>query len=128
MTVDFFFPLFEACIFVENVVSIYPFSCVDVNLSYQDELIKGLLHNTIFPEGSETRQHVSAARQLLLTNTGLKSKPQGSSIDVECVSLKQLCGSKSYLKYFVATLQDGSYRTEHHNHLLKERLCYLLLS
>lgn len=53
------FPLFEACIFVENLVSIYPFSCFNVNSSYQDELINGLLYNTVFPEVSETRQHVS---------------------------------------------------------------------
>lgn len=33
-----FFLLFEACIFVEKLVSIYPFSCFNVNMSYQDEI------------------------------------------------------------------------------------------
>jgi len=47
--------------------------------------------NTVFPEISETRQDVSVAYWLLLTNTGLKLRPQVSSIDVE------ICFSKTVL-------------------------------
>lgn len=100
---SFFSPICEACIFVENLVAIYPFLCFNVNLSYQDELINGLLQNMVFPEVSETRQHVSVAYWLLLTNTRLQLKPQISSIDVECAfgnSAVTLNRSK-IMKYFV---------------------------
>lgn len=46
------------------------------NLSYQDGLINSLLHNTVFPEVLETKQHISVAYWLLLTNTGIKLRPK----------------------------------------------------
>lgn len=79
--ISFSFFFIDACIFVENLVSLYPSSCFNGNVSHHSERTSSdsvARFEKIVPEFLSCRATPAAAMWAERAKSGLESKPQAS--------------------------------------------------
>lgn len=121
MTVVFFIYFFEAS--VDILLKYMHFHLL--MLSYQYEFINGLLHQLItwFPRMTPTEQYWEES-----TDTRKQYRWWMCFVLLCFVLVRQKEARQDYLKYFIPTLHDSSYRTEHLNKLLSELTVFCVIS